>query len=136
PGLERFYDDVRFGRASEPLPIDAVETLTTIVAEAPEVFDASVGQALSDAAPSLPARSEDAPHDDEHDSAALQPPDDPLGTLPTEKAQAYMRAGIINRLWAVFQKGETLNKNSDAWMRMGVKLAPHVRKILEWLSSS
>jgi hypothetical protein len=54
PGVERFYDDVRFGRISEPLPIDAVEALTTIVAEAPEVFDASVGQALSDAAPSLP----------------------------------------------------------------------------------
>src|SRR5262249_7817375 len=28
PGVERFYDDVRFGRTNEPLPIDAVEALT------------------------------------------------------------------------------------------------------------
>jgi hypothetical protein len=134
PGVERFYDDVRFGRISEPLPIDAVEALTTIVAEAPDVFDASVGQALSDAAPSLPSPSEDGLH--KHDTPALQLPDDPLGTLSTEKAQAYTRASVINRLWAAFLLGETLNKNADAWIRIGSKLVPYVRTIIEWIGTS
>jgi hypothetical protein len=115
-------------------PIDAVERITAIVAEDPEVFDISVGQALSDAAQPLPASLAEAPHGPPHGSD-LQPPPDPLGTLPTEKAQGYMRAGTINRLWAVFQKGEALNKNSDAWAKMGRQLVPHVRPILEWLST-
>jgi hypothetical protein len=141
PGIERFYDDVRFGRTGDPLPIDAVEALTTILADAPKVFDASVGQALSDAAPSqalsdaapsFPLRSESVPH--EHETAALRPPDDPLGTLSTEKAQAYARASIINRLWTVFLRGEALNKNADAWIAIGTKLVPYARPILEWLA--
>jgi hypothetical protein len=58
-----------------------------------------------------------------------------LGTLPSEKAQGYMRAGIINRLYAAFLKGEALNKNSEAWAKMGERLIPHVRPVIEWLSS-
>ena len=46
-----------------------------------------------------------------------------------------MRAGIINRLWGAFQKGEALNKNFEAWGKMGDQLVPHIRPVLEWLSS-
>jgi hypothetical protein len=116
------------------LPIDAADKINTIVAQAPEVFDSSVGQALSDAAPPMPPPLAAVPH--EQDTAEVQPPADPFGTLPTEKAQAYLRAGIVNRLWAVFQKGETLNKSSEAWAKIGHQLVPYVRPILEWLSNS
>jgi hypothetical protein len=134
PQIERFYDDVRFRRTADPLPIDAADKINTIVAQAPEVFDSSVGQALSDAAPPMPPPLAAGPH--EQDTAEVQPPADPFGTLPTEKAQAYLRAGIVNRLWAVFQKGETLNKSSEAWAKIGHQLVPYVRPILEWLSNS
>ena len=132
PGLQRFYDDVRFGR-NAPLPIDAVEEITSIVREVAEVFDASVGQALADATPPLPAFTE-AIHSEEA-PVTIRPPPDMLGTLSTEKAQRYLRAGIINRLYSAFLKGEALNKNSEAWVKMGGRLIPHIRPILEWLST-
>jgi hypothetical protein len=131
PGLERFYDDVRFGRTSEPLPIDAAERIADIVEEAPHIFDSTVVQALSDAAPPLPAPTEPPAETGRTD---LQPPPDPMGSLPTEKAQAYARAGIINRLWAVFEKGEAINKNAESWVRTGQTLAPHIIKVLDWLN--
>jgi hypothetical protein len=131
PGLMRFYDDVRFGRTSEPLPIDAAERIANIVEEAPHIFDSSVVQALSDAAPPLPAPTEPRAETGRTD---LQPPPDPMGSLPTEKAQAYARAGIINRLWAVFGQGEKINKNAESWVRTGQTLAPHIVKILDWLN--
>jgi Leucine rich repeat len=131
PVVKRFYDDVRFGRA-EPLPIDAADNITALVREAPEIFDPSVGQALADAAPPLPASSATFPP---NETRTLEPPPDLLGTLPTEKAQGYLRAGVINRLFAAFQKGEVLNKNAEAWAKMGERLLPYVREVIEWLAS-
>jgi hypothetical protein len=131
PGIARFYDDVRFGR-TDPLPIDAAEKITAIVQEAPEIFDPTIGQALAGAAPPLPASSTPAPG---NATGTIEPPPDLLGTLPTEKAQGYLRAGVINRLFAAFQRGETLNKNSEAWTKMAGRLIPHVRPIIEWLNS-
>jgi hypothetical protein len=133
PSLERFYDDVRYGRTGDPLPLDAVEKITALVDSTPEVFDSSVGNAISDTAPTLPDSTKTSV-ESVSNHAEILPPPDPLGTLPTEKAQAYTRAGTINRLWAVFQTAETLNKNSDAWIKMGSQLLPHVRPILNWLS--
>jgi hypothetical protein len=135
PGLQRFYDDVRFGR-TDPLPIDATEKVAAIVEEAAAIFDRSVGQALANAAPPLPASAlPTGPFTNEaSEASALAPPPDLLGTLPTEKAQGYLRAGVINRLYAAFLKGEALNKNSEAWAKMGERLIPHVRPIIEWLS--
>jgi hypothetical protein len=130
PGLERFYDDVRFGRTSEPLPIDAAERIADIVQRAPDIFDFSVVQALSDAAPPLPAPTEPPAETGRTD---LQPPPDPMGSLPTEKAQAYARAGIINRLWEVFERGEKINKNIEGWIKMGQTLAPHISQVIDWL---
>lgn len=139
PGLERFYDAVNFGRSDDPLPLDAAEKIKRIVNATPEIFDPSVSQALSDTAPTVTTVPSDEVFDEKHplpssSTSELKPPPDPLGTLSTPKAQAYMRAGAINRLWAAFQKGETLNKNSHAWLTMGRQLAPHVRPILEWLA--
>ncbi|MES1155327.1 MAG: hypothetical protein ABUL48_02740, partial [Pseudorhodoplanes sp.] len=131
PGVSRFYDDVRFGRTNEALPIDSADSITAIVARRPELFDASVGQALSDIAPPLPTSPpEGAP---EPISTDPQPPPDPIGSIPTEKAQAYARAGVINRLWTIFQKGEMINKNTEAWKKAGTEMAPHVARIVGWL---
>jgi hypothetical protein len=132
PGLARFYDDVRFGRANEALPIDAAESIAAIVAQRPELFDQSVGRALSDIAAPLPAP----PQDDlpKPTPTDPQPPPDPIAEIPTEKAQAYARAGAINRLWAFFQKGEMIEKNVDAWKKTGAEMAPHVAKIVGWLA--
>jgi Leucine rich repeat len=132
PRLQRFYDDVRFGR-SDPLPIDAAERVSAIVGESAEIFDRSVGLALADAAPPLPATSISVVSANE--ATALAPPPDLLGTLPSEKAQGYMRAGTINRLYPAFLKGEALNRNSEAWAKMGERLIAHVRPVIEWLSS-
>jgi hypothetical protein len=133
PGIARFYDDVRFGRNNDPLPIDSAERILAIVAATPELFDASVQQALVDAAPPLPPalKLEGVQLPGSPDP---QPPLDPIGDVPTEKAQAYARAGTINRLWAFFQKGEMVGKNSEAWIKTGATLAPHVTKIVDWLS--
>jgi uncharacterized protein YjbI with pentapeptide repeats len=131
PALERFYDDVRFGRSDDPLPLDAVQKIAAIVKETPQIFHASVSQALADAAPALPESFDRA--DGEREFKGLQPPPDLLGTLPTEKAQNYTQASIINRLFAVFLKGEALNKNSEAWIKMGHKLTPLVKTVLDWL---
>jgi hypothetical protein len=132
PGVKRFYDDVRFGRAG-PLPIDAAEKIAAIVQEAPEIFDPSVRQALEDAAAPLPASSVTVPR---NETGTLEPPPDLFGTLPSEKAQGYLRAGVLNRLFAAFQKGEVLNKNSEAWAKMGERLLPYVRQVIEWLTAS
>jgi hypothetical protein len=133
PGIARFYDDVRFGRSGEPLPIDAAESVSAVVANAPEIFDASVSRSLSDAAPALPIPpAEDLPPPSPADP---QPPPDPLGSVPTDKAQAYTRASIINRLWGVFSKAEPFAKNSEAWVKIGNQLAPHVRDVIHWLSA-
>jgi hypothetical protein len=134
PVVHRFYDDVRFGR-TDPLPIDATEKVAAIVGEAAAIFDPSVGQALADAAPQLPPPIPSMGHFPANQATALAPPPDLLGTLPTKKAQGYLRAGVVNRLYEAFLKGETLNKNSEAWVKMGESLIPHVRPIIEWLSS-
>lgn len=132
PGLTRFYEDIRFGRTNDPLPIDAAEHIAKIVAEAPELFDPSVRDALAAAAPQIPARS--APAFPDEASGDPRPPADPIGDVSTEKAQAYTRAGIINRLWAFFQKGETIEKNTEAWAKTGAEMAPHVARVVGWLA--
>jgi hypothetical protein len=133
PGVERLYADVRFGRSSQPLPLDATDEISRIVSGTPEVFDSSVEQALVDTAPSLPAAPAEPPVTP--DTGDIKPPPDPLDTLSTEKARDHLRARVINRLWSVFQKGEPVAKHSEAWIATAHRLAPHVRRVIDWLSS-
>lgn len=133
PDLEVFYRDVRSGRLQAPLPLDAVDGVVQTVQEyTPEIFDPSVESAIDDSATAttLPVIIESEPAE-EH---APIPPPDPFGDLDPSKARDFQVAGVVNRLWQVFLKGETIHKSSGAWRSTYEALEPYVAQILHWLA--
>jgi len=132
PQIEAFYRDVRSGTLEEPLPLDAVDGVVTAVKEqTPALFDPSVGAAMDESAP--PPVLPEVPEGQHAEPNQPMPPPDPLGELETTKAHSFQVAGIINRLWEVFLKGEVIQKAAGAWRATYDLLAPHISRILEWL---
>ncbi len=133
PEIAVFYRDVRSGRLEAPLPLDAVEgVIRTVRAHTPGLFDPSVQSAIGEAAAPAPVAdaARDAPPAEPGQPA---PPPDPLGELEAGKSHDFQAAGVVNKLWQVFEAGEKLPKAAAGWRETYDALAPHVEPVLEWL---
>lgn len=133
PEVNSFYEAVKSGHISEPLPLDAVEHFVDAVrAQTPAIFHPSVVGAIDDTAA---ASREIAilPEVVTSDNGVISPPVDPLGYLDNSKAHDFQVAGAVNRLWKVFCAGETVNKAAAAWLAAYQALSPSVAQILDWL---
>jgi hypothetical protein len=133
PEIETFYRDVRSGRLQKPLPLDAfTSVIRAVKMHTPDVFDPSVVSAIDESTDPGPTAT---PQDElsTHDANQPVPPPDPLGELDPAKAHDYQVAGIVNRLWQVFEAGETLHKALHGWHAAYASLAPPVTQVLDWL---
>ncbi len=132
PEVEAFYRDVRSGRLQQPLPLDAFTGVVNAVkAHTPEIFDPSVVSAIGDGTQPRPIISQNEPTVPDQNQPV--PPSDPLGELDPTKAHDYQAAGIVNKLWQVFEAGGTVHKAVDGWYAAYNSLAPPVAQILDWL---
>lgn len=132
PELEVFYRDVRSGRLDEPLPLDAVDDVLQAIQEnTPQIFDPSVAFAIDES--SVPPIT--VVPDEETPASPNQPtpPPDPLGDLDLSKSHDFQIAGVINKLWQVFLKGEAIQNALDAWSSTYASLTGPVGRILSWI---
>ena len=133
PEIEEFYQDVRSGRLLAPLPLDAVEKfIEGVIAATPETFDPGVAAGIDEGTREVPSVSAaDLPPADPEQPT---PPADPLGELDPATSRNLQIAGVINKLWEVFSKGEVTRKSLDSWLKVYSYLSIHVRPIIQWLS--
>jgi hypothetical protein len=133
PELKDFYRAVQTGRIDDPLPLDAVSDVISVVrAQTPTVFDESVSGAIDEASSPEP---QVAPV--KHDvggSDDISPPPDPLGELDPTKAHDLQTAGWINSLWKVFRSGATIHAATEEWTATYRSLSDPIRQILDWLN--
>jgi len=154
-GVGRFYDDVKSGALSKPLPRDAIEGFVATVRErSPEVFEPEVSQSLERVEERLSAEStasvppthvmltlnahEGAYHVGSTVSASgatLSPRPDPMHAPDPTKARAYGITSSINAIYATFLKGKDLAQAVKGWDEIVQKLGEHARPVIEFLKA-
>lgn len=132
-GVERFYDDVKRGTLSQPLPRDAVEGFAREVAEhTPDVFQPEVSTALVEVrhGPMLEA-SPDKPR--EGASSSLLPRPDPIDAPDPAKLRNYGQASTVNAIYSAFLKGKDISSAVQGWDDIAHSLSRHAGPVIEWL---
>jgi hypothetical protein len=133
PGVGRFYEDVKSGRLSQPLPKDAVESFTRTVEEhTPEVFEPEVSSGLQEAELSAPI-ADRAEQSASTEPAPITPRPDPLGELDPVKAHDFGVASSINALYEAFLKGKDLSQAVKGWDELAHKLGENAGPVIAWL---
>lgn len=134
-GVGRFYDDVKRGTLSQPLPRDAVEGFAREIAEhTPNVFESEVSTALYEVqhAPTLEVASRK-PHDES--SSTLVPRPDPIDAPDPVKLHNYGQASTVNAIYAAFLKGRDISSAVKGWDDIAQSLSRHAGPVIEWLRS-
>ncbi|WP_283470374.1 hypothetical protein [Methylosinus trichosporium] len=132
-GVGRFYDDVKRGTLSEPLPRDAVESFAREVADhTPNVFESDVSTALLEVqhAPTLemvPGKADD------ELSSSLLPRPDPIDAPDPVKLHNYGQASTVNAIYAAFLKGKDISSSVKGWDDIAQSLSRHAGPVIEWL---
>ena len=133
PQVDEFYRAVKTGRIDEPLPLDAVsEVISVVRAQTPTVFDESVSAAIDEASSSEIQVA--VVQDDLSADGSISPPPDPLGELEPTKAREFQIASSLNSLWKVFKAGSTIHAGTDAWIATYRSLSNPIKEVLVWLS--
>ena len=133
-GVGRFYEDVKSGALSTPLPRDAVEGFAATVREySPEVFESEVSEGLSKVERELPP--EQPPPPGPPPEGVLAPRADPIDAPDPRKAHDYGVASSINAIYATFLKGKDLAVAVKGWDEIAQKLGEHAGPVIEFLKN-
>jgi hypothetical protein len=134
PEVSAFQRDVREGRITEPLSLDAVDGFVAVVTKyTPEVFDRSVKPSI-ELASEQPANIAAPPPEDRQPTANQpMPPPDMMGDVDPGKAHDVTQATTLNRLWRAVRSGEQIYKSVHAWSETIKELEPWAAKIIRWL---
>jgi hypothetical protein len=136
PEIQTFYADVREGRISSQLPLDAIGSVAKAINRfTPDVFQPNVSESLSETSTTLEATPELGVEHAQSGGQVLVPPPDPLGEIDPGHARDVSVAGMIGKIWKVFLIGEKLNQAVSAWISAGHALKPLVEPILLWLKA-
>lgn len=131
-GVRRFYDDVKRGTLSEPLPRDAIENFSREVAEhTPDVFEPEVSAALVEVrhGPMLePVHTSRA-----EPSSCLTPRPDPIDAPDPAKLHNYGQASTVNAIYSAFLKGKDISSAVKGWDDIAQSLSGHAAPVIEWL---
>lgn len=134
PGVGRFYDDVRSGALSAPLPKDAIAGFVEIVREyTPDIFEQSVSQGIGK------VEEDFAPHPaapaPQLEPGVLAPRPDPIDAPNPEKAQAFSITSTINAVYRAFYKGKDMAAAIKGWDEAAQKLGEHAGPVIEFLKN-
>jgi len=134
PGVGRFYDDVRSGALSAPLPRDAIAGFVETVREyTPDIFEPSVSRGIDK------VEEDFAPHPaapaPQLEPGVLAPRPDPIDAPDPEKTQAYSLTSTINAVYRVFREGKDMAAAIKGWDEAAQKLGEHAGPVIEFLKS-
>ncbi|RNJ51004.1 toll/interleukin-1 receptor domain-containing protein [Methylocystis hirsuta] len=134
PGVGRFYDDVRSGALSAPLPRDAIASFVEVVREhTPDIFEQSVSQGIDR------VEEDFAPHPaapaPQLEPGVLVPRPDPIEAPNPEKVQAFSITSTINAVYGAFLKGKDMGAAIKGWDDVAKKLGEHVEPVIEFLKN-
>lgn len=136
-GVERFYDDVRRGTLSQPLPVDAINNFANEVRkhtpeffepDVPSTFEAITEQRLPQQQPIRPTKDLDP-----ESSAPITPRPDPIESPDPEKMQNYGQASTVNAIYKVFLKGKDISSAVKGWGDAANSLSEHAAPVIDWL---
>lgn len=133
PSLGQFYADVKSGRLTQPLPIDAVEGFVRTVEEhTPDVFEENVSHELHkvEREPEAPAPSPAA-------AAEATPtlPPDPLAGVDPKKSHDFSIASSVNALYKAFLNGKDVSQSVKGWNEIAHELGENAGPVIDWLKS-
>ncbi|MBM3550602.1 MAG: hypothetical protein FJX45_02315 [Alphaproteobacteria bacterium] len=134
PGVGRFYDDVRSGALSAPLPRDAIAGFVEVVREyTPDIFEPAVSRGIDK------VEEDFAPHPaapaPQLEPGVLAPRPDPIDAPDPEKAQAYSLTSTINAVYRVFLNGKDMAAAIKGWDEAARKLGEHAGPVIEFLKN-
>jgi len=134
PEVAAFQQDVREGRVTEPLSLDAVEGFTEAVSRfTPQIFDDSVPASLESTAETPAAVPDIPPEDRQRGPHSPTPPPDMMADVDPGKAHDLAQASTLNSLWRVIKNGAEIHKNVDAWTGILREVAPFAQAIVQYL---
>lgn len=132
PILERFYDQVRTGRITTPLPMDAARAIRdTINEHTPEIFAPSVQVFASSNSAPTPAP----PLPEERGSPPTAPPQDNSKPVNQGTARAVRFAELVNRIVEVFKFGKVAGDGTKGYLEVMEALKTWGPALIKWLGS-
>ncbi len=134
PGVGRFYDDVRSGALSAPLPRDAIAGFVETVRDyTPDIFEPAVSRGIDKVEEDFaPQPAGPAP---QLQPGVLAPRPDPIDAPDPEKTQAYSLASTINAVYRAFLKGKDMASAIKGWDEIAQKLGEHAGLVIEFLKN-
>lgn len=135
PGIRSFYNDVRKGQITEPLPLDAAQNLVGGIREyTPDSFDPEVAENFSrERSVSSSSLHPDISTGDIANSAGPKPPPDPIAEIDPKQASDVTLASKTNSLWKVIvEKSEEGSKLAENAQKIYDRLKGPVGEILRW----
>lgn len=138
PQLMTFYEDVRKGKLTEPLPLDSIEQLEKILREnTPEVFEPEVSESLNSmgegGVESVDGDALAGDQEPEEDGVKLPP--DPIIDIDPERAAQQAKGGAFNKIWEMLLQVEAGARNIERIEKVTKVYAKYVRPLVEWLSN-
>ena len=137
PDLNTFYQDVRTGQLSEPLPLDAMAKAERVVAaHTPHVFMPDVSGSLAQveqAKPEAPEASEAESNEAAPTLTSMTLPPDPIADIDPERAAQQAKAGALNRIWKVLLRVEKGAKGIERVEKAISDYGKVIGPIVKWL---
>jgi hypothetical protein len=136
--VERFYNDVRRGTLSQPLPLDAINGFVNEVRKhTPAIFEPDVTaafKAIEDQQISQPTTA--VGHSDASVAeTTIVPRADPIEAPDPKKMHSYGQASTVNNLYSAFLKGKDISAAVKGWDDTAQMLGQHAASVIEWLKN-